>query len=136
MRAGMVVDVAHGEDAFETLRFFIPEHDTEHLVVDELLDALRDAAEEFLAIEDGGEFAADLVEQGKRGGLLRVGHEQARRDGIGVADHWKWKAFRLVIHISQLFSRKLDRENSLCGIRRDEGQKSAQVRGHRQQEPG
>jgi hypothetical protein len=42
----------------------------------------------------------------------------------------------LVIHISQLFSRKLDRENSLCGIRRDEGQKSAQVRGHRQQEPG
>ena len=78
------------------------------MVVDELLDALRDAAEEFFAIEDGGEFAADLVEHGKRGGLLRVGHEQARRDGIGVADHWKWKAFRLVIHISQLFSRKLD----------------------------
>jgi hypothetical protein len=42
----------------------------------------------------------------------------------------------LLIHISQLFSGKLDRKNSLCGIRRDEGQKSAQVRGHRQQEPG
>ncbi len=56
------VTIAHDEDALELLRFFIPQHDAENVVVDKFLDALRDAAQQFFAVEDGRDLAADFVE--------------------------------------------------------------------------
>jgi len=49
---------------------FVPKHDAKNVVVDEFLDALRYAAQQFFAIEDGSDFAADFVEQRQRVGLL------------------------------------------------------------------
>jgi hypothetical protein len=63
---------------------FVPEHDRENVVVDELFDALGDAAKELVAVEDGGELAADVVEKREGIGLLRMGIEERLGDGIGV----------------------------------------------------
>ena len=91
--------VAHGEDAFEELGLFVPQHNAEDVVIDKALDVLGDAAEEFFAVEDRGQFAADLVEEYERLGLLGVGSDEALRDGIGVADHRKGSEFGVIFHI-------------------------------------
>jgi len=41
--------VAHGKSTFEELGLFVPEHDAEDVIVDDFLDALGDAAQEFFA---------------------------------------------------------------------------------------
>ena len=47
---------------------------------------VRRAAEQFFAVEDGGELPADIVEQGKCFGLFGIRREQAFGDGFGVAE--------------------------------------------------
>ena len=83
------IAAAHGENAFQMLGLLIPEHDAENIILDDFLDALRDAAEELFAVKDGCDFAAHFVEQSERIGLLRVGKEKALRDGVGVTQQRK-----------------------------------------------
>src|SRR5260370_2422153 len=92
------VAIAHDEGAFEVLRFLIPQHDAENVIVNEFLDALRDATEELFAVEDRRDFAADFVEQRKRIGLLGIGREQTGRNGGGIAHQWEWRQFSSPIH--------------------------------------
>ncbi len=93
---------AHAEHAFQQLSAFIPEHDAENVVVDDFLDPLRNLAQQFLAVEDGGDFAAYLVKQREGAGLLGIGDEQTRGDGVGVADQRKCGQFGLFIHIRSI----------------------------------
>src|SRR5713226_893117 len=58
---GNGVAIAHDEGALEMLRLFIPQHDAENVIVDEFLDALRDAAQKLFAVENGSDLAADFV---------------------------------------------------------------------------
>ncbi len=85
------VAIAHDEGALELLRFFIPQHDAENVIVDEFLDALRDAAEQLFAVEDGSDFAADFIEQGKRIGLFRIGSKQAGGNRVSIAHEREWR---------------------------------------------
>jgi hypothetical protein len=55
------------------------------MVVDQTLDALGDTEEQLFAIEDGGQLAADFIQQRQCLGLLRLSGEQARWDGVHVA---------------------------------------------------
>jgi hypothetical protein len=66
------------------LGLLVPEHDAENVILDDFLDALRDAAEELFAVKDRGDLAADFVEQSESLGLFRVRKEQALGNGIGV----------------------------------------------------
>ena len=76
---------AHGESALQELRPFIPEHDAEDVIVHNFFDAFGDAAKELFAVKDGGDFAADFVQERKRIGLLGIGSEQAGWNGVSVA---------------------------------------------------
>ncbi len=97
------IAIAHPENAFEELGVFIPQHHAEDMVVDQLLDPMRHAPQQLLAIENRSNFAADLVEQAEaRAGLLRIGDEQTCRDGVGIADQWKWSELGLVVHIRSI----------------------------------
>jgi len=55
------------------------------MVVDEALDALGYTEEQLFTIKDGRQLAADVIQQGERLGLLRVGSQKARWDGVHVA---------------------------------------------------
>src|SRR5690242_8325634 len=79
---GNGVVAAHGEDGFEELALLVPEHDGEHVVVHNFLGARGDAPEEFFAVENGSQLAADFVKERKRLGLLRVGDKQALRNRV------------------------------------------------------
>jgi hypothetical protein len=83
---GNGVAITQGEGTFQVLGLFVPEHDTENVVVNELFDALGDAAEQLFAVEDRGDFPADFVEQSEGVGLLGERGEQTGRDGIGIAN--------------------------------------------------
>ena len=48
------------------------------------LDALCDAMKKLLAFEDGGEFAAHLVQEHERFGLLRMGEEKTLGHRVGI----------------------------------------------------
>jgi len=76
--------IAHGKNAFQKLRLFVPEHDAEDVVVDHFLDAFGNAVEKFFAFQDGGELAAHLVEKHQRLRLLRMREKEALRYGIGI----------------------------------------------------
>src|SRR5262249_16243568 len=89
--------VMHGEGAFEKLPVLVPEHDCKELIVDELLDALRDAAEEFFAVENRSQLATHFVEQREALRLLGVRGELILWDGIRVAEE-KTAEFRDVVH--------------------------------------
>ncbi len=95
---GNGIAIAHDESAFEMLRFFIPQHDGENVIVDEFFDALSDLAKQLFAVEDGSDFAADFVEQRESVGLLGVRNEQTRRNGVGVADEGKRSKLGSFIH--------------------------------------
>jgi hypothetical protein len=71
------------------LGLLVPEHDAENVILDDFLDALGDAAEELFAVKDGGDFAADLIEQSERIGLLRVREEKALRNGVRITQQRK-----------------------------------------------
>src|SRR6266850_1286623 len=90
--------VAHGKSTFEELRLFVPEHHAEDMVVDDFLDALGDAAQEFFAVENRGELAAHLVEEQEGLGLFRMRGEKALRYRIGAAEMGKSSEFRNVFH--------------------------------------
>ena len=92
------IAVTHCESGFEMLGPFVPKHDAENVVVNEFLDALRYAAQQFFAIEDGSDFAADFVKQRQRVGLLGIRHEETSGDGISVAHKRKWREFGSFIH--------------------------------------
>ena len=68
------------------------------MVIDKKLDALGDAAEEFFAVEDGGQFAADLLEEHERFGLLGVGSKEALRDGIDFTRGNEGAEFGWIVH--------------------------------------
>ncbi len=92
------VAVALRKSAFEVLCAFVKEHHGENVIVDQFFHALSDAPQQFLAVEDGGNFPADLVEQRERVGLLGVGDKQARGDGISVTHQGKGSEFGSFIH--------------------------------------
>ena len=75
------------------LRLLVPEHNAENVILHDLLDALGDAAKKFFAVEDGGYFAADVVEQSERIGLIRMRKEQALRDGVCITQQRKGAGF-------------------------------------------
>ncbi len=58
---GNGIAAAHGENAFQMLRLFVPEHDAENVILHDFLDALGDTAKEFFAVQDGCDLAADFV---------------------------------------------------------------------------
>ena len=90
--------VAHGKSTFEELGLFVPEHDAEDVIVDDFLDALGDAAQEFFAVQNGGELAAHFVEEQEGLGLFRMRGEKALRHWIGIAEEGKSSEFRDVFH--------------------------------------
>ena len=61
--------VAGGEAVLELLAAVAPEKDGEHLEVDDTLEEGADAFEKVVEIEDAGDFAGDLVEDGEGLGL-------------------------------------------------------------------
>jgi hypothetical protein len=52
-----------GKNDFELRGLFVPQHHAKEVVVHDLLDAVGNAAEEFIAIENGSDFLADLGKQ-------------------------------------------------------------------------
>ena len=82
---GPRIFIAHCENALEMLCGFVPEHDAKHVIVDEALDALGDAAQQLLAVQDGGQFAADVVKQGECFGLLGESSKKAPWNGVHIA---------------------------------------------------
>src|SRR6266403_383955 len=86
---GKGIAAAHGKNALQMLRLLVPEHDTKDVILYDFLDSLGHTAEELFAFKDGCNFTADFIEQGKGVGLLRVGKEQALRDGISVTQKRK-----------------------------------------------
>ena len=95
---GTRIFIAKGENALEKLGCVVPEHHAKSMVVDETLDALGDAEEQLFAIEDGREFAAYLVQQRQRLGLLRISGQKARRNGVHVAQNAVGSELRDVFH--------------------------------------
>ncbi len=84
--AGDALAVAGGEAVLELLGAVVPEEDGEHLEVDDALEELADALEEVVEIEDGGDLAGDLVEDGEGLGLAGdAGVEAGVFDGDGHA---------------------------------------------------
>ena len=83
---GNGVLVVHGEDAFEELSLFIPKHDGEDVVVDELLDVRGNAAQERFAVENGRKFAADVIEKRESLGLLGEGKKKRLRNRVGFGE--------------------------------------------------
>jgi len=78
--------VAGAEAVFELFVPVVPEEDGEHLEVDDALEKLSDALKEIVEVEDAGEFAGDLVENGERLGLAGdAGVEACILDGYGHA---------------------------------------------------
>src|SRR5882672_2700234 len=90
--------VAHGKSTFEELRLFVPEHHAEDMVVDDFLDALGDAAQEFFAVENRGELAAHLVEEQQGLSLFRMRGEKTLRHRIGIAEQSESTELRNVFH--------------------------------------
>src|SRR6266850_4279327 len=90
--------VAHGKSTLEELSLFIPEHDAEDVIIDDFLDALGHAAQEFFAVQNGGELAAHLVEEQEGLGLFRMRGEKTLRHRIGIAEKGKSSKFRDVFH--------------------------------------
>jgi hypothetical protein len=95
---GNGVFVTHGKDAFELLNRLVPEHDREDVVVDQLFHAFGDAAQQFRAVENGGDLVADLVEQRERLSLLRLLHKEGRRNGIRVTEERKRNKLSGLVH--------------------------------------
>src|SRR5947209_14138768 len=80
------------------LSAFVEKHHGEDVIVDQLFYPLRDAAKKLLAVQDGSDFATDFVQEGKRVGLLGIGHKQARGDGISFTHQRKGGEFGGFIH--------------------------------------
>ena len=75
------------------LGLLVPEHDAEHVILYDLLDALGDAAKELFTVKDGGDFAADFVQERESIGLFRVRQKQALRDEVSVTQQCKRSDF-------------------------------------------
>ena len=70
----------------ELLGALVPQEDGEHLVVDDALEEDADALEEIVEVEDAGDLAGDLVEDGEGLGLAGdAGVEAGVFDGDGHA---------------------------------------------------
>jgi len=95
---GDSVLIAHAKDTFEKLRRLIPEHDSEHVVIDEALDTLGDTAQEFFAVEDGGQLPTDVVEKAESLGLFGISGKQTLRDRVNVAQKSVRSQFGNVFH--------------------------------------
>jgi len=84
--AGDALAVAGAEAMLEVFGASVPEQDGEHLEVDDALEELADALEEVVEVEDGGDLARDLVEDGEGLGLAGdAGVEAGIFDGGGHA---------------------------------------------------
>ena len=84
--AGDALAVAGGEAVLELLAALVPEEDGEHLEVDDALEQVADALEEVVEVEDAGDLAGDLVEDGEGLGLAGdAGVEAGVFDGDGHA---------------------------------------------------
>ena len=90
--------VMEGEYAFEKLCSLVPEHDGEDVIVDELFDVLGDAAKEGVAVENGGEFAADIVEKRECFGLIGIREKQRRRHRFGSGETGGGREFCGLFH--------------------------------------
>ena len=78
--------VAGGEAVLELVGTLVPEEDGEHLEVDDAAEEGADALEQIVGVEDGGDFAGDVLEDGEGVGLaLDAGVEAGVFDGIGHA---------------------------------------------------
>src|SRR5205085_1191800 len=93
--------VVHCENAFEQLCFLVPQHYREHVIVDDLFYAFGDTPEELFAIENGSEFAADVIEQAKRLRLIRESSDQRLRNGIRLHLRRKRSELRELVHRSK-----------------------------------
>src|ERR1700676_697564 len=96
---GNGVFITHGENGFQELSAFIPEHDAEDVIVDDSLDAFGDAAQEFFTVEDGGEFMAHFVKERKGVGLRggkEGGHNGICGSTLGKRSYF-WALFHSVV---------------------------------------
>ncbi len=83
---GDALAVARGEAVLEAFAGRGPEEDGKHLVVDDALEEEANALEEIIEVEDAGELAGDLVEDGESLGLAGdAGVEAGVFDGDGHA---------------------------------------------------
>src|SRR6185437_12938948 len=74
------------EAVLEQLRAVVPKQDAEHLEVDDALEQLADAFEQIVEIENAGDLAGDLIENGQRLRLTGDTRVQSRIfDGNGHA---------------------------------------------------
>src|SRR5256885_12264333 len=80
------------------LGVFVPQHHAEHVVVDQFLDALRDASQELFSIQDGGNLAANLIQQGQSIGLLGMRDKKTRGYGVRIAYQRKEREFGGFVH--------------------------------------
>ena len=92
------VAVAQTENAFEKLRVFVPQHHAEKMIVNDFFDALRDATQQFFAIENGREFATDVVQQRERACRFRHGQNQVRGYRISVFPERECSEFGRIVH--------------------------------------
>src|ERR1700733_14983314 len=80
---GNRVSIAQPKNAFKKLGAFVPKHHAEKMIVDDFFHALRNASEQFFAIENGRDFAADVVE--KRQGNRRLWRGQKKVRGYRIS---------------------------------------------------
>ncbi len=84
---------AHGENSLQQLGLLAPEHDAEDVIIHDLPDAVGDALEELLAIENGGQLPAHLIQQGKGLGLFRKTDVKTLRNGIRITQEGESSEF-------------------------------------------
>ena len=77
---------AHREGAFKKLGLLVPQHDAEHVVVDDFFDALGDPPQKLLAVQNGGQLAAHFMKQRQRLSLLGVGYKQTLRNRVRISE--------------------------------------------------
>jgi len=68
------------------------------VVVDELLDVLGDATEKGFAVEDGGQLAADVVEERESFCLIGISKKQRRRGRFSGSEARRGREFCGLFH--------------------------------------
>src|ERR1700722_9735353 len=94
--------ITHSEHAFEQLARFVPQHHAKNMVVDNALDTLRDAAQQLLAIQNGGQLAAYVIEQRKRLGLLGERTQKALGNRVHIAKNGVRAELGEIVHFSKV----------------------------------
>ena len=77
--AGYSLAVAGGEAVLELFGALVPEQDGEHLEVDDAFEEMADAFEQVVEVEDAGDLAGDLVQNGEG---LRLAGDAGVKAGI------------------------------------------------------